>query len=100
MIGELIVSKTYIILRKLIPLKISYGIMASSAVTGQSFCREMFAAVGGLITEVFYENVGYPWSSTILAIIGSVLALIPFAFYWFGPLIRSKSPYALALKNE
>lgn len=74
--------------------------MASSAVTGQSFCREMFAAVGALITEVFYKNVGYPWASTILAIIASVLAIIPFAFYKFGPYLRSKSPFTQAIKNK
>ncbi|KAG6844083.1 hypothetical protein H0H87_009909 [Tephrocybe sp. NHM501043] len=58
----------------------SYGPMASSAVTGQSFAR-----------------VGFQWASTILAILATVMGLFPFIFYKFGPNIRQKSRYAQEL---
>ncbi|KAG6909477.1 hypothetical protein DXG01_017199 [Tephrocybe rancida] len=58
----------------------SYGPLASSAVTGQSFAR-----------------VGFQWASTILAILATVMGLFPFLFYIYGPNIRQRSHYAQEL---
>ncbi|GLB42212.1 putative mfs general substrate transporter [Lyophyllum shimeji] len=72
----------------------SYGLMASSAVTGQSFARESICGILCLVSVPFYENVGFQWASTILAILATMMGLFPFLFYKFGPWIRQSSRYA------
>jgi hypothetical protein len=73
----------------------SYGHLASSAVTGQSFARELISA--GLIVagSDFYENVGYPEATSILAAFAAVLGVLPFVFSRYGPRIRERSHYSL-----
>lgn len=75
----------------------SYGLMASSAVTGQSFAREPLCGILSLVTVQFYDNVGYRWATTILAILATVMGVFPFLFYKFGPRIRQSSRYAQQL---
>ncbi|KAG6808494.1 hypothetical protein H0H93_016867, partial [Arthromyces matolae] len=50
-----------------------------------------------LVTVPFYENVGFQWASTILAILSTLMGIFPFLFYRYGPLIRQKSRYAQEL---
>ncbi|KAG5635539.1 hypothetical protein H0H81_010936 [Sphagnurus paluster] len=80
----------------------SYGLMASSAVTGQSFARENICGILCLVSVQFYQNVGFEWASTILGILATVMGLFPFLFYKYGPWIRRSSRYAqeLALMEE
>lgn len=76
----------------------SYSIYAASAVAAQSFLRELFCGGFTLITEIMYHNVGYQWSSSILAFIGVPLSVIPLIFYKFGPIIRRRSSFAKELE--
>ncbi|SPO22661.1 related to mfs-multidrug-resistance transporter [Ustilago trichophora] len=76
----------------------SYSIYAASAVAAQSFLRELFCGAFTLITEIMYHNVGYQWSSSILAFIGVPLSIIPLIFYKFGPTIRKRSSFAKELQ--
>ncbi|KAF8069059.1 MFS general substrate transporter [Lyophyllum atratum] len=80
----------------------SYGLMASSAVTGQSFARESICGILCLVSVSFYQNVGFQWASTILGILATLMGLFPFVFYKFGPWIRKSSRYAqeLAMMQE
>jgi hypothetical protein len=75
----------------------SYGHLASSAVTGQSFARELMSA--GLIVagQDFYETVGYPEATTILAAFATLLGVLPFVFSHYGPRIRARSRYSLEI---
>ncbi|KNZ72482.1 Polyamine transporter 1 [Termitomyces sp. J132] len=66
----------------------SYGLMASSAVTGQSFARD--TSVG----SHHWCIVGFEWASTILAILATLMGVFPFLFYRYGPTIRQRSRYA------
>ncbi|TIC09173.1 MFS general substrate transporter [Wallemia mellicola] len=77
----------------------SYASLASSAVTGQSFCREIIAGICALITHLFYTNVDYKVASAILGAIATVSMLIPPVFYFYGPRIRAASRYSLELKR-
>ncbi|KAG5732343.1 Polyamine transporter 1 [Termitomyces sp. T112] len=72
----------------------SYGLMASSAVTGQSFARECFCGILALFGVQFYHDVGFEWASTILAILATLMGVFPFLFYRYGPTIRQRSRYA------
>ncbi|TIC60520.1 MFS general substrate transporter [Wallemia mellicola] len=77
----------------------SYASLASSAVTGQSFCREIVAAMCALITHCFYTSVDYPIATAILAAMATASMLIPPIFYIYGPRIRAASRYSLELKR-
>lgn len=78
----------------------SYGPMASSAVTGQSFARENLCGLLSLFAVRFYEDLGSQWASTILAILATVMGTFPFIFYKYGPRIRERSPYAQELAYQ
>ena len=78
----------------------SYSIYAASAVAAQSFLREFLSGAFTLITGIMYHNVGYQWSTSILAFIGVPLSIIPLVFYKFGPTIRKRSSFAKELQLE
>lgn len=42
----------------------------------------------------FYENLGVHWTLTILGAISALMVPVPYAFYRYGPKIRSWSKYA------
>jgi hypothetical protein len=42
----------------------------------------------------FYENLGVHWTLTILGAISALMVPVPYAFYYWGPKIRSWSKYA------
>lgn len=73
----------------------SYGHLASSAVTGQSFARELMSAGLIIAGQDFYEKVGYPEATTILAAFATILGVLPFVFSRYGPRIRERSHYSL-----
>ncbi|TIC09187.1 MFS general substrate transporter [Wallemia mellicola] len=77
----------------------SYASLASSAVTGQSLCREIIAATCALVTHLFYTHVDYPIASVILAAIATISMVLPPIFYFYGPRIRAASRYSLELKR-
>jgi hypothetical protein len=44
----------------------------------------------------FYENLGIPYTLTIMACLSCLLVPIPYAFFKWGWWIRSKSKYAIS----
>ncbi|KAG9241057.1 major facilitator superfamily domain-containing protein [Calycina marina] len=72
----------------------AYEINAASALASLTFIR--YIAAGGMV-EVgipFYENMGVHWTLTILGSISALMVPVPYAFYIWGPKIRSYSSYA------
>ncbi|KAI6708925.1 hypothetical protein JHW43_008532 [Diplocarpon mali] len=57
---------------------------------------EMYAAsaLASLTLIRFYENLGVQYTLTILACISALMVPVPYAFYCYGPKIRSWSKYA------
>lgn len=43
----------------------------------------------------FYENLGVHYTLTILGAISAAMVPVPYAFYKWGPKIRSYSKYAI-----
>lgn len=62
--------------------------------TGQSFARELLSATLIIVGEPFYVNLGPEIASTILAAIATVLGVLPFMFWRYGPSIRERSHYS------
>lgn len=72
-----------------------YGQSASSAIAGQGFLRNTLGAVSPLFASQFFHNVGSQYAGLILSIAGTVLSLIPFVAYKYGPALRARSKRAL-----
>ncbi|TDL23740.1 MFS general substrate transporter [Rickenella mellea] len=71
-----------------------YGPYASSALAGQSLCRNVFGTIFPLFTTQMYDRLGFPRSSTLFACIAILMAPIPFVLFRWGPQIRSHSKFA------
>ncbi|UKZ72033.1 uncharacterized protein TrAtP1_012970 [Trichoderma atroviride] len=73
-----------------------YEVFAASALTMITLVR--YVASGGMIeiSIPMYKNLGIHWALTMLGLISLVFTTVPYAFYRFGPWIRSKSRFAKA----
>ncbi|KAL1632766.1 hypothetical protein SLS58_011329 [Diplodia intermedia] len=73
----------------------SYEMYAASALTFVTLVR-YFAAGGMTVVGIpFYENMGVPYTLTILACISALMTPIPYALYKWGHLVRKHSKYAV-----
>lgn len=73
----------------------AYEIYAASALASVTLIR--YVAAGGMVIVgiPFYENLGVPYTLTILGCLSAILVPVPYAFYKYGPWIRAKSKYAI-----
>jgi hypothetical protein len=93
----------------------SYGIYSASATGGNGFARDFLAGLAALYAEprnwpnsvycqdhadvdIVYSTVGkqnhLANASTILGCLAAVLVVPIYIFYWYGPKIRARSPFA------
>ncbi|KAF7289098.1 Drug transporter [Mycena chlorophos] len=71
-----------------------YGPFASSALAGQSLCRNLMGTAFPLFTRQMFARLGYNWANTMFALIATVMVPIPFILYNFGPQIRARSHFS------
>ncbi|KAF8166561.1 MFS polyamine transporter [Mycena galopus ATCC 62051] len=71
-----------------------YGPFASSALAGQSLCRNMMATIFPLFTKQMFAALGYNWANTIFALVATIMVPIPFVLFFYGPAIRSRSTFS------
>lgn len=50
-----------------------------------------------IVGETFFRNLGAPVASSIIGAIAVVLGVSPFIFYLYGPQIRERSSFSLAV---
>nr|CDI56200.1 related to multidrug resistant protein [Melanopsichium pennsylvanicum 4] len=77
-----------------------YLTYASSALAAQSFARNIFAFMFPLFVEKLYHSLGYQWASTLSAMLGGVLGVVPFVLFFHGKQIRAKSKISQALQKQ
>ncbi|KAJ5975333.1 MFS general substrate transporter [Penicillium waksmanii] len=71
-----------------------YDIYAASALSFMTVSR-YYVAGGMTVAGIpFYRNMGVHYTLTILACISSLMTLVPYIFYSYGPNIRGWSKYA------
>ncbi|BGP12403.1 hypothetical protein JCM10213_001992 [Rhodosporidiobolus nylandii] len=75
----------------------TYTIYASSALSGQSLCRNLCACGFPLFTTYMYQGLGYQWASFLAGMVGLALAAVPWILYFKGPSIRARSNFAKEL---
>jgi len=71
-----------------------YHRYASSALAGQSFCRNILAAIFPLFTDVMFRRLGYPGASSLLGGVSALLTVVPWVLLFYGPKIRARSKIA------
>ncbi|KAJ0414752.1 major facilitator superfamily domain-containing protein [Aspergillus carlsbadensis] len=71
-----------------------YGIWSASALATVNFLRSMFSGGMVIASMPMYTNVGVMWSLTIMAVAAAVMAPVPYAFYWWGHVVRRWSRHA------
>ncbi|KAK5110953.1 hypothetical protein LTR62_005491 [Meristemomyces frigidus] len=73
----------------------SYEIYAASALASITLIRYVAAGSMVIVGIPFYENMGVPYTCTILGCLSCLLVPVPYLFYIYGPKIRSYSKYAV-----
>ncbi|KAJ7881180.1 MFS polyamine transporter [Mycena leptocephala] len=79
---------------------LSYGPFASSALAGQSLCRNIMATIFPLFTKQMFATLGYNWANTMFALIAAVMVPIPFVLFFYGPAIRSRSRFSRIVMEQ
>ncbi|KAG6888248.1 hypothetical protein C0992_009204 [Termitomyces sp. T32_za158] len=72
----------------------TYLMYSASAFAANTVIRSAVAAAFPLFTTQMFQNLGVNWASTLLGLLGLILAPSPFLFYRYGPQIRMKSRFA------
>lgn len=84
----------------------AYGPYSASAAGGNGWSRDFLAGVLTVPATPFFQNIGadsgknLEYASTILACIAFVLVLAVYAVYFYGPTLRQRSKFAMALAKE
>ncbi|KAH0836438.1 major facilitator superfamily domain-containing protein [Lanmaoa asiatica] len=68
-----------------------YGPYASSALAGQSLCRNMGSFAFPLFANDMFMDLTYKWSNTLFAGIALVIVPIPFVLFFYGSSLRKRS---------
>ncbi|KAG1746773.1 MFS general substrate transporter [Suillus paluster] len=68
-----------------------YGTYASSAIAGQSLCRNLSASAFPLFTTQMFARLTHQWGLTLFGCIGAALVPIPWVLFFYGSRIRSRS---------
>ncbi|KAJ5178702.1 hypothetical protein N7492_001912 [Penicillium capsulatum] len=82
----------------------AYGPYSASATGGNGFARDFLAGVAAMYSVPMYSNMGksnpLEWASTFLAFMAILFTIPIYVFYWKGPRIREKSPFAQVLAAD
>ncbi|KAJ5758916.1 hypothetical protein N7520_006072 [Penicillium odoratum] len=82
----------------------SYGPYAASATGGNGFARDFLAGVAAMYSIPMYSNMGtthkLEWPSTLLGFLAIIFTIPIYVFYWYGPRIREKCPFAQTLASD
>lgn len=89
----------------------AYGPYSASATGGNGFARDFLAGISIMYATPMYMNIGkkqpdgthslhLQWASTILGILGVLVCIPIYVFYWKGPYIRRKSKFAQTLAAD
>ncbi|KAF2863395.1 MFS general substrate transporter [Piedraia hortae CBS 480.64] len=72
----------------------TYHRYASSALAGQSFCRNMIGGAFPLFTCQMFETLSYQGAGSLLGGLAAVLTVVPWVLVFYGPRIRARSKLA------
>jgi MFS family permease len=71
----------------------AYTIFAASALAGNVVLRSLFGTIFPLFTDYMYAHLGIHWASAVPAFLALLCLPMPFVFYKYGPIIRSRCKF-------
>ena len=77
----------------------SYLMYAASAMAANTIARSACGAAAPLFTNQMFKAMGVGGGGSLIGGLATLLAVIPFLFYKFGPQIRSRSKFAPTKHN-
>lgn len=77
-----------------------YGPYASSALAGQSLARNLMGTAFPLFTNQMLRALGYKWANSLFAFIALFMIPIPYALYFYGPVIRKRSKFSRMVMEQ
>ncbi|KAG2743990.1 MFS general substrate transporter [Suillus brevipes Sb2] len=77
-----------------------YGTYASSAIAGQSLCRNLAASFFPLFTTQMFARLTHRWGLTLFGCIGAALVPIPWVLFFYGSRIRARSKVSRKILEE
>ncbi|KAH8832878.1 MFS polyamine transporter [Flagelloscypha sp. PMI_526] len=77
-----------------------YGIFASSALAGQSLCRNLAAVAFPLFTDQMFSALNIKWACTMFACLAVLMAPIPFGLFLYGPTLRRRSKFSSQVMDK
>ncbi|KAJ5670821.1 uncharacterized protein N7477_006184 [Penicillium maclennaniae] len=82
----------------------AYGPYAASATGGNGFARDFLAGIAAMYSVPMYKHMGttdtLEWPSTFLGFMAILFTIPIYVFYWYGPKIRERSPFAQVLASD
>ncbi|MCJ1308638.1 hypothetical protein MMC25_002291 [Agyrium rufum] len=75
-------------------LEDSYRIYSASALAGIGLVRNVAGAGFPLFAAQLFERVGNQWAVSLLAFLAILLFPIPYVLYFYGKVLRRRSPWA------
>lgn len=74
-----------------------YQVNSASPLASLVFMRYIIAGAGSVMfTRPMFEGIGIHWGMSLLGFLAILVSFVPVIYYLYGPLIRSKSKYAMA----
>jgi len=70
-----------------------YGVVAS-ALAANTLLRYILASAFPLFSVQMFQKLGVQWAASLLGFLSVLLAVMPFAFYRWGPVLRRRSAYS------
>ncbi|KAK5126944.1 hypothetical protein LTR85_008302 [Meristemomyces frigidus] len=84
----------------------TYGVYSASACGGNAWARDFLAGISAMYATPLYLNLApttkpsVNYATTILACLSCLVVVPIYVFYWFGPQIRDRSPFAKTLEAD
>ncbi|CAJ2511141.1 Uu.00g067660.m01.CDS01 [Anthostomella pinea] len=72
----------------------SYGDHAATGLASITIVRYLVAGGMVMAARPMYEGIGTHWTMTLLGCVATLLTPAPLVFWWMGPRLRARSPYA------
>ena len=73
----------------------SYHVYASSSLGFMSFVRYLTSGGVMIAGGTIYQRYGVHYTLSVLGAVSTVMAFIPYLFYFYGPAIRKRSKNAV-----
>lgn len=78
----------------------TYHRYASSALAAQSFSRNMLGGAFPLFTQIMFVRLTFQGAGSFLGGFGTLLTLVPWVLFIWGPKIRSRSKFASEITSS